>query len=115
LKRLKRTKESQPDTESAETVAAAETDVAPTVSRRKRDSRARGREHEPASGTVERPSWMRDHELPPLVCDPGPGGGVVNLPAADGYHFGDDHTWGAKQQSALVTRLEELEESIPSA
>jgi hypothetical protein len=68
------------------------------------------------------PAWMRDDELPPPVCDeaqggpnPGPSGGVVNIPAADGYHFGDDHPWGAKQQSALVTRLKELEDSTPPA
>ena len=115
MMRLKRTEESQPDTESTEATAAVETDVVSTARHRKRDSRARGREREPAPEMVDVPSWMRDRELPPLVCDPGPGGGVVNLPAADGYHFGDDHIWGAKEQSALVTRLEELEESIPPA
>jgi hypothetical protein len=68
------------------------------------------------------PPWMSDDRLPPPVCDeepsgpnPGPSEGVVNIPAADGYHFGDDHPWGAKQQSALVTRLEELEDSIRPA
>jgi len=75
-----------------------------------------------ASGSeaVNIPSWMRDHELPPLVSErpgpnPGPSLGVVNIPAADGYHFGDDHPWGAEQQSALVTRLAELEKNIRPA
>ncbi len=75
----------------------------------------------PASGpeAVNIPSWMINNELPPLVSGPvqtGPnselGLGVVNIPAADGYHFSDDHPWGAEQQSALVTRLTELENRI---
>jgi len=78
----------------------------------------------PPSGPEEAniPAWMRDDELPPPVCDedqcgpnPGPSGGVVNIPPADGYHFGDDHPWSGKQQSALVTRLKELEDSTRPA
>jgi hypothetical protein len=29
----------------------------------------------------------------------------VNVPAADGYHFGDDHPWGAEEQSSLIRML----------
>lgn len=73
------------------------------------------------AGAVEVPSWLRDQEMPPRVHgdQAGPnsevGLGVVNVPAADGYHFADDHPWGSKQQAALVTSLAELEESIPLA
>jgi hypothetical protein len=76
----------------------------------------------PGSQAANIPPWMSDDKLPPPVCDEepcgpnlGPSEGVVSIPAADGYHFSDDHPWSAKQQSALVTRLEELEESIRPA
>jgi len=74
-----------------------------------------------AAGAVELPSWLRDQELPPQVHgdQAGPNSevdpGVVNVSAADGYHFADDHPWGAKQQADLVTSLTRLEESISRA
>lgn len=73
------------------------------------------------AGAVELPSWLRDQELPPQVHgdQAGPasevGLGVVNVPAADGYHFADDHPWGAKQQADLVTSLTKLEQRISRA
>jgi hypothetical protein len=73
------------------------------------------------AGAVEVPSWLRDQKLPPQVHgdQAGPnsevGLGVVNIPAADGYHFADDHPWGARQQADLVKSLAKLEESIPRA
>jgi hypothetical protein len=84
--------------------------------------RKRDRESRPdsAAGTeaVKVPTWMRDGEMPPEVRhQAGPnseeGLGAVNVPAADGYHFGDDHPWSRKQQADLVTSLARLEESIP--
>jgi hypothetical protein len=67
---------------------------------------------------VKIPLWMRDGEIPPEVHhQAGPnsevGLGAVTVPAADGYHFGDDHPWGKKQQADLVTSLAQLEERIP--
>ena len=85
----------------------------------KRD-RESGPEAAPDTEPVKIPHWMRDQELPPEVhqVETGPnfgvGPGVVKFPAADGYHFGDDHPWGEEQQSALVSSLEELEKTIPS-
>ena len=73
------------------------------------------------AAAVELPTWLRDQELPPQVHgdQAGPssevGLGVVNVPAADGYHFADDHPWGAKQQADLVTSLTRLEQSISRA
>ena len=34
--------------------------------------------------------------------------GAVNVPAADGYHFGDDHPWGAEEQSSLIRMLQRV-------
>jgi hypothetical protein len=34
--------------------------------------------------------------------------GAVNVPAADGYHFGDDHPWGAEEQSSLIRMLKRV-------
>lgn len=28
--------------------------------------------------------------------------GAVIVPAADGYHFGDDHPWGSDEQNSLI-------------
>jgi hypothetical protein len=95
-------------------------DQPPLVLALEGDQDQSGLNSEPGPEAANIPSWMRDNELPPAVSDqepsgpnPGPAQGVVNIPAADGYHFGDDHPWGARQQSALVTRLAELENSIP--
>jgi hypothetical protein len=30
---------------------------------------------------------------------------AVTVPAADGYHFGDDHEWGEKEQNSLIDLL----------
>jgi hypothetical protein len=73
------------------------------------------------AGTREDPPWLRDQQLPPQVHgdQAGPssevGLGVVNVPAADGYHFADDHPWGEEQQAALVKSLTDLEQSISRA
>jgi hypothetical protein len=32
----------------------------------------------------------------------------VNVPAADGYHFGDDHPWGPEEQSSLIRMLKRV-------
>lgn len=37
--------------------------------------------------------------------------GGVTIPAADGYHFGDDHSWSQADQACLVTELERAEQS----
>jgi hypothetical protein len=75
---------------------------------------------DPVAGTeaVQVPDWMRDGEMPPEVNhQAGPNSevslGAVNVPAADGYHYGDDHPWGKEQQAALVTSLARLVRSIP--
>lgn len=31
--------------------------------------------------------------------------GAVNLPSADGYHFGDDHPWNMKDQETMIRDL----------
>lgn len=46
--------------------------------------------------------------------------GAVNVPAADGYHFGDDHPWGAEEQSSLIKMLKRVrkkfdEQKLPQA
>jgi hypothetical protein len=37
--------------------------------------------------------------------------GAVTIPAADGYHFGDDHSWSQANQARLVTELKRAEQS----
>jgi hypothetical protein len=83
--------------------------------KRNRESRP-----DPVAGTeaVQVPTWMRDGLMPPEVNhQAGPnsevGLGAVDVPAADGYHYGDDHLWGKEQQADLVTSLERLVRSIP--
>jgi hypothetical protein len=34
-----------------------------------------------------------------------PDGGALSVPAADGYHYADDHPWGAADQAALTDEL----------
>jgi len=36
----------------------------------------------------------------------------VNVPAADGYHFGDDHPWGADEQSSLIRMLKKFRQKF---
>jgi hypothetical protein len=38
--------------------------------------------------------------------------GAVNVPAADGYHFGDDHPWGAEEQSSLIRMLRKVRQKF---
>ena len=38
--------------------------------------------------------------------------GAVNVPAADGYHFGDDHPWGAEEQSSLIRMLQRVRKKL---
>ena len=38
--------------------------------------------------------------------------GAVNVPAADGYHFGDDHPWGADEQSSLISMLKKFRQKF---
>jgi hypothetical protein len=52
------------------------------------------------------------------VAEPDRGG--VNIPAADGYHYADDHPWSASDQAALtdglwdtVRHFRESNEDIP--
>ena len=89
---------------------------------RKRDQARSASNPVSAHTAANIPTWMRENELPPVAGEPGqlgpdsgPGLGVVSIPAADGYHYGDDHVWGKQQQAALVTRLEELEQRIAPA
>ena len=120
--RRKRNRESGPSASDAGAVSAAswvhDRELSPLERVVKEQS-----ESDLTSGAraVKVPSWLRDQELPPQVHgdQAGPtsevGLAVVNIPAADGYHFADDHPWGEKQQAALVTSLAKLEESIPRA
>jgi len=39
----------------------------------------------------------------------------VNVPAADGYHFGDDHPWGADEQSSLISMLKRVRKMFNEA
>jgi hypothetical protein len=34
-----------------------------------------------------------------------PDSGALNIPAADGYHFADDHLWDAQDQKGLIDVL----------
>jgi hypothetical protein len=38
--------------------------------------------------------------------------GAVNVPAADGYHFGDDHPWGSEEQSSLIRMLKRVRQKF---
>lgn len=40
---------------------------------------------------------------------------AVTVPAADGYHFGDDHTWGAEEQESLISLLDLASEKFAEA
>ncbi len=37
---------------------------------------------------------------------------ALSIPAADGYHFGDDHKWGAKEQTSLISLLERARKKL---
>ena len=37
---------------------------------------------------------------------------AVTVPASDGYHFGDDHTWGTEEQDSLVSMLDMASEKL---
>jgi hypothetical protein len=122
MKRRKRNRESGPSASDAEAVSAASWVYDRELSSSERVVKEQSEsELTSGAGAVEIPSWLRDQELPPQIHgdQAGPnsevGLGVVNIPAADGYHFADDHPWGAKQQAALVTSLADLEEDIRRA
>jgi hypothetical protein len=36
-------------------------------------------------------------------------GGGLRIPAADGYHYGDDNPWGPEERAALVAELRRVE------
>jgi hypothetical protein len=36
----------------------------------------------------------------------------VSVPAPDGYHYGDNHEWGAKEQSSLISMLKKAREKL---
>jgi hypothetical protein len=38
--------------------------------------------------------------------------GSVSVPAPDGYHYGDDHEWGAKEQTSLITTLKNARKKL---
>jgi hypothetical protein len=38
----------------------------------------------------------------------------VSIPAADGYHYGDEHPWGQDDQDKLVDQLREVERALIS-
>ena len=40
---------------------------------------------------------------------------AVTVPAADGYHFGDDHTWGDEEQDSLISMLNLASEKLAEA
>jgi hypothetical protein len=40
--------------------------------------------------------------------------GSVSIPAADGYHYGDEHPWGPDDQDKLVDQLREVEQALIS-
>jgi hypothetical protein len=40
------------------------------------------------------------------------GSRALSVPAADGYHFGDDHEWGAKEQSSLIGLLKKARKKL---
>jgi len=41
--------------------------------------------------------------------------GAVTVPAADGYHFGDDHPWGTDEQNSLISMLNTAREKFVEA
>jgi hypothetical protein len=45
---------------------------------------------------------------------PEPDSGAVDIPAADGYQFADDHAWTAKDQESLTASLWKAVEAFPS-
>ena len=40
---------------------------------------------------------------------------AVTVPASDGYHFGDDHTWGTEEQDSLVSMIDMASEKFAEA
>ena len=38
--------------------------------------------------------------------------GAVSVPAPDGYQYGDDHEWGAKEQTSLFKMLRRAREKL---
>lgn len=37
---------------------------------------------------------------------------AVSVPAPDGYHYGDDHEWGAEEQSSLIAMLKDARKEL---
>jgi hypothetical protein len=35
--------------------------------------------------------------------------GAVVIPSPDGYHYGDDHSWGEKQRQTLISKLKKAQ------
>jgi hypothetical protein len=54
------------------------------------------------------PARIRERRTAPSGSRPDRGG--VSIPAADGYHFGDDNPWTPADQSDLVTELKRAQE-----
>lgn len=56
---------------------------------------------------VNATAWVRKA----VARTPGsePDGGGLHIPAADGYHYGDDNPWGPEDLTALVTELRRVE------
>lgn len=42
----------------------------------------------------------------------GPDRGGLRIPAADGYHYGDDNPWGPEDRTALVAELRRVEQAL---
>jgi hypothetical protein len=38
--------------------------------------------------------------------------GALRIPAADGYHYADDHPWDGEDQVALITALDAIEQEF---
>ena len=68
-------------------------------------------------GLPSRLAWTSIKNLPAQIRQareaaegPRPDRGAVTIPAADGYHFGDDHPWSKTDQTNLVTELKRAEQ-----
>jgi hypothetical protein len=69
-------------------------------------------------GLPSRLAWTWIKNLPARIRaarapaeGPRPDRGAVTIPAADGYHYGDDHPWTQADQASLVTELKRAEQS----
>jgi hypothetical protein len=50
-----------------------------------------------------------------VVATPQPDPGALSITPADGYQYGDDHSWSTDDQAGLVTKLGKLLDKLHDA